>query len=141
MNNDLQGTVRHELEHILQEKKVPPHIPFPSRYMLKKLNADNIDYLLSDHETEAMARGFYRLAKTQKEKLDVVIQDYLNYFIENKSITSKQAKEVKLKWINYAKEHLPAAQYKKTYENMKIKLVKESVDEPVNETVKYGKHI
>jgi hypothetical protein len=123
MNNDLQGTVRHEIEHILQEKAVPETAPFPSRYRLNKINKDPLEYFMSDFEMESMVMGFYRMAKTQKEKLDVVIQNYLNYFIEDKSITKKQAKVIKDKWIAYAKEHLPKAQYKK------VKLVKESLNE------------
>jgi hypothetical protein len=123
MNNDLQGTVRHEIEHILQEKAVPEKMPFPSRYRLNKINSNPLDYFMSDFEMEAMVMGFYRMAKTQKEKLDVVIQSYLNYFVEDGSITKKQAKVIKEKWIAYAKEHLPKAQYKN------VKLVKESLNE------------
>jgi hypothetical protein len=123
MNDDLQGTVRHEIEHILQEKDVPETVPFPSRYKLNKINKDPLEYLMSDFEMEAMVMGFYRAAKTQKEKLDIVIQRYLNYFVEDKSITIRQAKVIKDKWIAYAKEHLPKAQYKK------VKLVKESLNE------------
>ena len=122
MNNDLQGTVRHEIEHILQEKAVPGTMPFPSRYMLNKINKDPLEYFMSDFEMEAMVMGFYRTAKTQKEKLDIVIQRYLNYFIEDKSITGRQAKVIKDKWIAYAKEHLPHAQFKNK------KIVKESLN-------------
>ena len=121
MNIDLQGTVRHEIEHILQEKAVPGTMPFPSRYMLNKINKDPLEYFMSDFEMEAMVMGFYRAAKTQKEKLDVVIQSYLNYFIEDGSITKKQAKVIKDKWVDYAKKHLPSAQFRKN------KLVKESL--------------
>jgi hypothetical protein len=123
MNNDLQGTIRHEIEHILQEKAIPETVPFPSRYRLNKINKDPLKYFMSDFEMEAMVMGFYRMAKTQKEKLDVVIQNYLKYFIEDGSITKKQAKEIKDKWIAYAKEHLPKAQYRN------VKLVKESLNE------------
>ena len=112
MNNDLQGTVRHEIEHILQEKAVPGTMPFPSRYMLNKINKDPLEYFMSDFEMEAMVMGFYRTAKTQKEKLDIVIQRYLNYFIEDKSITGRQAKVIKDKWIAYAKKHLPRAHFR-----------------------------
>jgi hypothetical protein len=125
MNDDLQGTVRHEIEHILQEKAVPGTVPFPSRYRLNKINKDPLEYFMSDFEMEAMVMGFYRMAKTQKEKLDVVIQHYLNYFIEDGSITRKQAKVIKDKWLDYAKKHLPKAQYK----GKKMKLVKESLNE------------
>lgn len=112
VNNDLQMTVRHEIEHILQEKKVPNKMPFPSRYMLTKINKDPMKYFMADHEIEAMVAGFYRMAKTQKEKIDVVIQNYLNYFVGDGSITTRQAKMVKDKWLEFAKTRYPAAQYR-----------------------------
>ncbi|MFA5154479.1 MAG: hypothetical protein WC554_18190 [Clostridia bacterium] len=113
LNLDLQGTARHELEHILQEKGVPEKAKFPSSYMLKKINRDDYEYLIADHETEAMVKGFYRQAKNKKENLDVAIDDFLKYFLGDERITKKEAKEIKDKWINYAKKHLPNALYKK----------------------------
>ena len=120
LNSDLQGTMRHELEHILQEKNIGDRPKTPSRYILKKLNDDPFRYFMSDHEVAAMAIGFYKVAKTKKEKLDTVIDDYLSYFEE--SLTPDQIDQIKQKWIDYAMKNLPKAQYSS-------KLVRESFDD------------
>ena len=121
INIELQGTARHEIEHLLQEKNVPHKAKVPSRYMLNKINRDDYAYLMADFEVEPMVKGFYRQAKTQKEKLDIVIDDFLSYYISDDRITKKEAKEIKNKWIAFAKANLPKAQYKKITESYEFK--------------------
>jgi len=112
LNIDLQTSVRHELEHILQEKGIPEKPLLPSREELEKLDPNTLEYFLSDYETAAMVHGFYRNAKNTKRPLDEVIENYLHWFIEDKTITNKEANIIKNKWIKYAKKYFPKAQYK-----------------------------
>lgn len=112
VNSDLQSAVRHELEHILQFQGAAGKAKFPLEKEVEELNIRDLDYFLSDHETEAMVTGFYRLAKNRKKPLDHVIDIYLEYFQETMSITEEEAEIIKKKWLDYAKKRFPDAQYK-----------------------------
>ena len=120
VNENLQTAIRHEIEHILQELNFPQKMKIPSREEVEKINDDPYVYFMEDYETEAMVMGFYRLAKTKKEKLDSIIDEYLQWWIDDKSITPGEAEEIKQKWLTYAAKQLPKAQYK---------LVKESLED------------
>lgn len=112
LNIDLQTSIRHELEHILQEKGIPEKPKLPSREEIENLDPNTLEYFLSDYETAAMVQGFYRNAKNTKRPLDEIIENYLHWFVEDETLTKKEAEIVKNKWIEYAKKHLPKAQYK-----------------------------
>lgn len=122
LNHELQGAVRHEIEHILQEQNFPQKPKLPSKADIDKINKNTYEYLMYDYEVEAMVMGFYRAAKVRKQPLDVVIDQYLKWFVEDESITKNQATRVKHKWLAFAKKTLPKAQYKN-------KIVRESLDE------------
>jgi len=118
LNAKLQDTVRHELEHTLQD-------PTSINYKSGKPKMTSLDYrgkiqqdpalvhryfTLKD-EIPAMVNGMYRQAKTEKQPLDVIFKEYLEYFIKSEDITQAQADKIIGVWIEYAKENLPKAQY------------------------------
>ena len=129
VNENLQTAIRHEIEHILQEQNFPQRMKIPSREEVEQINDDPYTYFMTDYEVEAMVMGFYRLAKTKKEKLDSIIDEYLQWWIDDKSITSEEAEEIKQKWLAYAKKQLPRAQYKLVRESFEDYLTFSDGDE------------
>jgi len=116
LNAELQNAVRHEIEHLTQfglNVMRQKYIPL-NKALRDEINADpsrTYEYLTLPDEIPAMAHGLYRKSKTVKKPLDVVMNEFLNLF----ELTKKGKKYVFSKWIDFAKKHLPAAQYSKSY--------------------------
>jgi hypothetical protein len=92
---DIKDVVRHELEHLTQDGENER----PGKYMEDdKLIRDLIDadllpksqYYKLEKEVDAMLQGLYFKAKKAKRPFGDVINDYLNIFIDNGSITTEE---------------------------------------------------
>jgi hypothetical protein len=59
-----------------------------------------------------MVRGMYKQAKVERKPLDEIFNNYLAYFLEENIINQSQMEEILNVWTDYAKKHLPAAQFR-----------------------------
>lgn len=111
---ELNDTVRHEIEHLLQSgyNKIPNK---PKKTTLKKYNSfvtkPYKEYLLKD-EIPAYVVGFYRRAKLEKKAVDVIMFEFLNWYVENDIMTKIEMKKVLNTWIKHSKKNYPKAIYK-----------------------------
>jgi len=116
LNSELQNAVRHEVEHltqfgvnVMQQKFMPLN-----KALRDEINANpyrTYEYLTLPDEIPAMVQGLYRKAKTTKQPLDVMMNDYLSLF----NLSKKNKKLVFNTWLDFAKKNVPAAQYSKKY--------------------------
>ena len=106
---DIKDVVRHELEHLTQDGDnekggawhEDPKLRRPSKYMqddqfLRDLIDANFlpksDYFKLEKEVDAMLQGMYFKAKKSKTPFKQVLNDYLDIFVDQGSI-SKEEKE------------------------------------------------
>jgi len=106
---DIKDVVRHELEHLTQDGDnekggawhEDPRLRRPSKYMqddqfLRDLIDVNLlpksDYFKLEKEVDAMLQGMYFKAKKSKTPFKNVLNDYLDIFVDQGSI-SKEEKE------------------------------------------------
>ena len=106
---DIKDVVRHELEHLTQDGDnekggawhEDPRLRRPSKYMqddqfLRNLIDANLlpksDYFKLEKEVDAMLQGMYFKAKKSKTPFKKVLNDYLDIFVDQGSI-SKEEKE------------------------------------------------
>jgi len=103
---EIKETLRHEIEHISQQN-------FQDMYTFEKKGDPFYQYLMYPHEVAAFTRGLYKRAKTKRIPIDVAMEEWFNENIRNFSRSQKfnHWKMVKTLWLNYARKHLPAAQY------------------------------
>lgn len=116
----LQDAVRHEIEHLTQAglnkkqgKAKSTRSGTRDKISIKNKNA--YKYFLLRDEIPAMVHGLYKKAKHDKQPLDTTMEDYLNIFIKNGSITKSEKVKTMKKWIEYAKKNLTNAIYSKKY--------------------------
>ncbi len=120
LNAKLQDTIRHEIEHTLQDPKSTnftpgkPKLTSPSyrgeiQHDPKKVHR----YFTLKDEIPAMVNGLYRQAKTEKKPLDEVFKEYLQFFLESGDINQQQFDKIIKVWSEYAKANLPSAQFSK----------------------------
>jgi hypothetical protein len=111
----IRDAVRHEIEHLTQKginKK-----PFRPRLVSKKRREeigralDSYAYFTLPEEIPAMVSGMYNAAKTRKLPLDVVLKEYLQYYVDETPFTIEEARKVLAIWLKWAKKNLPAAKY------------------------------
>jgi len=118
LNAKLKDAFRHEIEHLSQagKNKVPGKPTATRAKTRNKINVDNKNiykYFLLRDEIPAMVHGMYKQAKTQKRPLDDIFNEYLDYFLDDKLISSSERDKILKVWIDFAKKNLPAAQYSK----------------------------
>ena len=114
---EVKNIVRHEIEHVTQSK-------FTDRqrqnfFSSKRSYPENIDYweyLMEPYEVEAYIRGMYKKAKTIKQPLNVILNDwwvYLNEWTDEKGnkMHQDEINAIKKAWIDYAKKHLSQGPY------------------------------
>ena len=106
---DIKDVIRHELEHLTQDGDnekggawhEDPRLRRPSKYMqddqfLRDLIDVNLlpksDYFKLEKEVDAMLQGMYFKAKKSKTPFKNVLNDYLDIFVDQGSI-SKEEKE------------------------------------------------
>ena len=112
---DLKDVVRHELEHLTQDGdnlkggvvSDDPKLKRPSKYMKDdQLIRDLIDadllsksqYFKLKKEVDAMLQGLYFKAKKSKRPFSNVIDDYLNIFLDQDTITQEEKEEILKIW-------------------------------------------
>jgi hypothetical protein len=94
---DLHCDIIHEIEHLTQQginrKKGKP----------RRTKIEDTTYLefISKDEIPAYQKGFYHKAKKMRIDINVLINDYLDSFIENKEINKNQKMKIIKKWSNY----------------------------------------
>ena len=66
-------------------------------------------------EIPALVHGFYRRAKLERRPLDEIMVEDLDDDISKGNLTKEQASQILTLWIDYAKKHLPHAQYSGEY--------------------------
>ena len=122
---DIADVVRHELEHLTQDgenvrlgKKMDDDM-----FIRDLINADLLpksQYFKLEKEVDAMLQGLYFKAKKAKRPFNNVIDDYLNIFIDQKSITQEEKEEILDIWRTRGKAlSLPVIENKgKVMENI-----------------------
>ena len=112
---DIKDVVRHELEHLTQDGlnvkggvvSDDPKLARPSKQMEDdQLIRDLIDadmlpksqYFKLEKEVDAMLQGLYFKAKKSRRPFKDVIDDYLNIFIDQETITQEEKEEILNIW-------------------------------------------
>ena len=96
----IRNSIRHEIEHLTQSGLNT----LPGKYLpddqTQRTQATRKDYLLLDKEIPAMLKGLYFQATKQRVPFNQLLDEYLDetYLLE------REIDEVKLVWINKAKE-------------------------------------
>lgn len=105
---DLKDTLRHEIEHITQSGWNTIDSKFiPSDQALrKKIETGAVSpakYFTLPKEIDAMIQGLYLRAKKTRTPFTKVVDDYLNIWINNNSITDSDKQHILTVW----RERLP----------------------------------
>jgi hypothetical protein len=112
---DIKDVVRHELEHLTQDgdnikggtDSDDPKLRRPSKYMDDdQLIRDLIDadmlpksqYFKLEKEIDAMLQGLYFKAKKSKRPFGDVIDDYLNIFLDQETISPQEKEDILNIW-------------------------------------------
>ena len=100
---DLRDTLRHEIEHITQSGWNTIDSKFiPSDQVLrKKIETGALPsarYFTLPKEIDAMIQGLYLRAKKTKQPFSKVINDYLDIWVNNKSITPEDKIQILSVW-------------------------------------------
>jgi hypothetical protein len=103
---DLRDTLRHEIEHTTQSgwntinsKYIKSDMPTRN-----KINAGELPpyrYFLLRKEIPAMIQGMYLKAKKKREPFKDVVNQYLNIWVNNGSMTAEQKQEIIDTWRIY----------------------------------------
>jgi hypothetical protein len=117
---DIKDVVRHELEHLTQDGEnekggawhEDPKLRRPSKYMeddqmlrdLIDLNfLPKADYFRLEKEVDAMLQGLYFKAKKAKRPFKDVVNNYLDIFTSQETITQEEKENILNIWRNRAK--------------------------------------
>ncbi|MFN7656417.1 MAG: hypothetical protein ACK5OW_01350 [bacterium] len=109
----LQEDVRHEIEHFTQEG--PDRIKDRPKSKEKTSELPPFEHHTHITEIPALVHGFYRRAKLERRPLDEIMVEDLDDDIAKGNLTKEQASQILTLWIDYAKKHLPHAQYSGEY--------------------------
>ena len=96
----IRNSIRHEIEHLTQSGLNT----LPGKYLpddqTQRTQATQKDYLLLDKEIPAMLKGLYFQATKQRVPFNQLLDEYL----DETYLLKREIDEVKLVWINKAKE-------------------------------------
>lgn len=96
----IRNSIRHEIEHLTQSGLNT----LPGKYLpddqTQRTQATRKDYLLLDKEIPAMLKGLYFQATKQRVPFNQLLDEYL----DETYLLKREIDEVKLVWINKAKE-------------------------------------
>jgi hypothetical protein len=100
---DIKDVVRHELEHLTQDGgNVRPSKSMEDDQLIRDLiDADLLpkaQYFKLEKEVDAMLQGLYFKAKKSKRPFKDVINDYLNIFVDQNTITLKEKEDILNTW-------------------------------------------
>jgi hypothetical protein len=103
---DLRDTLRHEIEHTTQSgwntidsKYIPS-----DQALRKKIQSGQLPpsrYFTLPKETPAMIQGLYTKAKKSKRPFAQVVNDYLNLWVSNGTITETEKQNILKTWKTY----------------------------------------
>ena len=100
---DLKDTLRHEIEHTTQSG----WNVMQSKYLRsdaarrKKINNGEIDsyqYFLLQKEQPAMIQGLYTRAKKERKPFALVVNSYLDIWVNNGTMTAEQKEIILKRW-------------------------------------------
>jgi len=102
----LRDTLRHEIEHVTQSgwntidsKYIPSDQALRTKIETGKLPAGR--YFTLPKETPAMLQGMYFKAKKMKQPFQQVVNDYLDVWIDNETITPQDKENILTAWRKY----------------------------------------
>ena len=100
---DIKDVVRHELEHLTQDGgNVRPSKSMEDDQLIRDLiDADLLpkaQYFKLEKEVDAMLQGLYFKAKKSKSPFKDVVNDYLNIFVDQNTITLKEKEDILNTW-------------------------------------------
>jgi hypothetical protein len=110
----LMEDVRHEIEHYIQYLGITDE-----RFKEKPQSVGSSSYETTyEHhsdpsEVEALVRGFYRRAKSERKPIDTIMWSVLNYEISHNNLTKQEADNLFNLWLKYSRRNLPDAIYSK----------------------------
>ena len=112
---DIKDIIRHEIEHLSQAGyNVVPSKELPDdrdlRFFIQTLGTmPASNYYLLDKEVPAMLQGMYYKAKKMKKPFKEVVNDYLDIFVSNDTITKDDKQDILHRWRIAAKDlNLPS---------------------------------
>jgi len=105
---DIKDVVRHELEHLTQDGDNERSGKYMEDDQLVRdlIDADMLSksqYFKLEKEVDAMLQGLYFKAKKSKRPFKDVIDDYLNIFIDQETITQEEKEEILKIWRSRGK--------------------------------------
>ena len=104
---ELKDTIRHEIEHVTQHRfKDRQRKGFFSLKREYPKDLNYYEYLSEPYEVEAYVRGLYKKAKTLKEPLNDVMDEWWSYLEERQDLDSNEIDKVRTLWTDYAVKHL-----------------------------------
>ena len=100
---DIKDVVRHELEHLTQDGgNVRPSKSMEDDQLIRDLiDADMLpkaQYFKLEKEVDAMLQGLYFKAKKSKSPFKDVVNDYLNIFVDQNTITLEEKEDILNTW-------------------------------------------
>ena len=102
----LRDILRHELEHLTQSGwnvKLSKYLP-SDQATRKKIEAGTrppVDYFLLKKEIPAMIHGMYLKAKKSKQPFKTVVNNYLDIWVNNGSLTPQDKERILTVWRTY----------------------------------------
>ena len=102
----LRDILRHELEHLTQSGwnvKLSKYLP-SDQATRKKIEAGTrppVDYFLLKKEIPAMIHGMYLKAKKSKQPFRTVVNNYLDIWVNNGSLTPQDKEHILTVWRTY----------------------------------------
>lgn len=112
---EIKNIVRHEIEHVLQERFLDRERKnFFSKRRVYPKDIEFWEYLSEPYEVEAHVRGLFKKAKTLKQPLNNMIDDYFNYLREPEiDMDPDEIELVEKAWKDYAIKNLPKTEFRK----------------------------
>jgi hypothetical protein len=100
---DIKDVVRHELEHLTQdgENEKPGKYMKDDQLIRDLIDADMLSksqYFKLEKEVDAMLQGLYFKAKKSKRPFGDVIDDYLNIFLDQETISPQEKEDILNTW-------------------------------------------
>ena len=117
---EVKNVVRHEIEHVAQAKFTDRERKgffsskrgfYSDEAAARGKGITYFQYLMEPYEVEAYVRGLYKKAKTLKQPLNVLLDDWQSYLENETNLTGDEAKQIMDKWTDYAKKHLSQEPY------------------------------
>lgn len=102
----LRDTLRHEIEHITQSgwNTIDGKYIYSDQALRTKIESGKLPaarYFTLPKETPAMLQGMYFKAKKSKIPFSKVINDYLDVWVDNNTITNQDKQYILKTWRNY----------------------------------------